>query len=236
MKSIYFFVSFVLVCLLFSSCNLQSLLSKVEVNYDVDFDPKDQTEATVIYYNQKGELISEIIPAGEWSYKGIFDDGAITGVWVESDAQSGYLSIDLIIWYSELNDFDDYVDANTWVLPLNGKVGFQSGVERIKKYPVTYTVTVEGTNGVPVDIMYSDEDYDSQSLLSEASKINGLWQYEGNFPIGGYASITASSVATSGTATIVIAIDYDTKADVSDTMVIDFSTATKTGSLGFPVE
>lgn len=221
---------------IFSSCDLQSLLSKVEVNYDVDFDPNDNSSATISYYVPGGELVTDTIEAGDWSYKGIFDDGQPTGVWVESDAQSGYVSVYMVIWYSELNDLEDYVDANTWTLPLDGKVGLESTVSRTKTYPVSYKVTVAGTNGVPVKIQYSDKDYSSGSLLSEASKTDGIWSYNGNFPVGGYASVTVSSEATSGTATIELTIDYDDKDNVTDQLVVDFSTATKTGSLGYPVE
>ena len=236
MNRIKLFLLIIVVFSFFTSCDLQSLLNKVEVNYDVEFDPNDNSSATVSYYNAKGELVTETIEAGDWSYKGIFDDGQQTGVWVESNAQSGTVGVYLVIWYSELNDLEDYVDANTWTLPLGSKVGLESIITRVKTYPVSYKVTVEGTNGVPVKIQYTDKDYDSQSLLSEASKADGVWTYNGNFPVGGYASVTVSSEATSGTATIDIFIDYDDKAVVTDQLIVDFSTTTKTGSLGFPVE
>lgn len=234
----YLFILFLAFTLL-SSCDLDWLMSKVEVTYDVDFEPTTEAEATITYYNAKGELIEEIIPAGEWSYKGIFDDGQQTGVWVETDAPSGYVSAYMVIWYSELNDLEDYVDANTWALPISGKKGLESVVkkeEAVKTYPVKYIVDVEGTNGVPVEIQYSDKDYASQSLLSEATQMNGAWTYNEEFPVGGYASVTASSSASSGTATITVTINYDDKAVVTDQLIVDFSTSTKSGSIGFPVE
>ena len=240
MKSIFLSIVFILSILTFSSCDLlDSLLSKVEVNYDIDFDPNDNSEAVVTYYAANGDLIEETIPAGEWSYKGIFDDGQKTGVWVKTEAQGGYLSAYLVIWYSELNDLEDYVDANTWSLPINGAVGLEAVVQRekpIKTYPVVYTVEVEGTNGVPVEILYSDKDYDSQSLLSEATHTNGVWQYNEEFPVGAYTSVTVKSAAVSGFAKITISIDYDDKPARTESLIVDFSSATKTGSLGFPVE
>ncbi len=71
---------------------------------------------------------------------------------------------------------------------------------------------------------------------SRVLKYNGTWTYSDDFPTGGYASVNLTSDATSGTATIRIQIDYDNKADIDETLTVDFSTPTKTGALGFPVE
>jgi hypothetical protein len=221
---------------LFSVCNIDELLNRVEVSYDVDFTAEANDEAVISYYKPGGKLETETINPGEWSYNGIFSYGDKAGVWVESDAPDGYMNVYIVVWYSELTDNEDYVDANTWMLPFTGKKGLKTTVDTTKYYPVDYTVTVTGTNGVPVKVQYTEKDYGSGSLLSETSLTDGIWTYNDNFPTGGYASINLTSDATSGSATMRIQIDYDDKADVDETLTVDFSTSTKTGALGFPVE
>ncbi|MBN1769364.1 MAG: hypothetical protein JXR50_11105 [Prolixibacteraceae bacterium] len=221
---------------LFSACNIEELLNKVEVSYDVDFSAEANDEAVISYYKPGGKLETETINPGEWSYNGIFSYGDKAGVWVESGAQDGYVNVYLVVWYSELTGNEDYVDANTWMLPFSGKKGLETSIDTTKFYPVDYTVTVTGTNGAPVEIQYTEKDYGSGSLLSETSLADGVWTYNDNFPTGGYASVNLTSEATSGTAIIRIQIDYDDKADVDETLTVDFSTSTKTGALGFPVE
>lgn len=236
MKPIVYF-SFIML-LFVSACDLSDLIKKVEVNYEVEFSAEEGEEAVVIYYNPKGELVEENITVGSWSFKGIFDDGSPTGVWVDTDAGKGYIDVYLVIWYSELNDLEDYVDANMWTLPISDKVGLSSIVSRdtTTYYPVSYSVNVEGTNGVPVNIKYTDADYDSQSLLSEASKLDGLWEFDDEFAVGSYASVSVTSEATIGSAIITITVDYDDKSPVTKTETVDFTTTTKSGAIGFAVE
>jgi hypothetical protein len=236
MRKPVFIILLFLAASIFTACNIDELLNRVEVSYDVDFTAEANDEAVISYYKPGGKLETETINPGEWSYNGIFSYGDKAGVWVESDAQDGYLSLYLVAWYSELTDNEDYVDSDTWMLPFTGKKGLETTVDTTQYYPVNYTVTVSGTNGVPVEIQYTEKDYGSGSLLSETSLTDGTWTYNDIFPTGGYASINLTSEATSGTATMRIQIDYDDKADVDETMTVDFSTSTKTGALGFPVE
>lgn len=236
------FLIFFLILGMFSSCDLSELLNKVEVNYWAEFNPSGEAaEATVNYYAPNNEIRSDIIEVSagnsiEWEYTGIFSEGDQTGFWISTDAKDGYVHSQLIAWYSVLNDLEDYVDVEIWDLPQSENMELLHVLTLTKCYNTSYSVVVEGTNGVPVDIQYAEFDYDSQSLLAETTKSDGEWNYSECFPEGGYASVTVSSTATSGTAKIQIKIDYDDKADVIETLTVDFSTATKSGSLGFPVE
>lgn len=229
-------ITILFVSLIFVSCNIDNLLNKVEVTYEVDYMPNNNTPATLNYYTPDGEVKTTSIEAGSWSYNGIFDDGQNTGVWLNSDAQSGTVSLYLVVWYSELNDKEDYVDAWTWTFPQEQNVGLYTVIDRLQCFMVRYSVHVEGTNGIPVNIQYTDKDYQNGNLTKEETLLDGNWQYSECFRSGSYASLNATSEATSGKATINITIDYDDKTDVNESIVIDFSTNTKTGALGFEVD
>ncbi len=222
--------------LLLNSCDLSELLNKVEVSYDIEYLPHDESPAMITYMQADGKVAYDTIGPGSWTFNGIFSDGDQAGVWVETQATKGTVGVYLVAWYSELNDLEDYVDAWTWTLPIKGNVGLETVIDRTVCRQVSYTVTVEGTNGMPVEITYTEKDYESQSLTSEANLSDGIWRYSECFPVGSYASISLNSVAISGTATITLNIDYPDKTNVNEVLIIDFSTNTKTGALGFPVE
>lgn len=232
MKLFFVAVALFLISLVYVSCDFEEVFKKVEVNYDVGFHPDEWAEATITYYDAKGELVSEVIEPGDWSFKKLFNDGDHAGVWIETDAPKGYVDAVLVIWYSELSDLEDYVDANTWVLPLSGKVCLESKVSKEKCYAINYEVVVEGTNGVPVEITYSIK----EQLQRNETLTDGKWDYENCFTSSDYASVFVNSVATSGTATLKLIIDYTDKDDVVEVMIIDFNTSTKTGGIGKPIE
>lgn len=225
-----------LITILLNSCSLLDLFQKTEVSYDVDYSPRDESPAVIKYLEANGKTSYDTITSGSWSYNGLFNDGDKAGVWVETPAQKGTIGIYLVAWYSASNELEDYVDAWTWTLPLTETAGMETIINRIVCRQVAYTVSVEGTNGIPVEITYTEKDYESKSLTSETNLSDGIWRYSECFPVGSYASISVNSVAVSGTATINLNIDYPDKTDINEVLIVDFSTNTRTGALGFPVD